>query len=83
LLNPKIIVFLPSTKYIQIGDYLLLEYKIIGTKRSDNPNFHPLIKVISWKVINSLKFWSLKIIEILILILIIYLKRKNNLKPSK
>lgn len=77
-LNQPFYEFLKTNdKIYSNGDYLLIKYETVGTKQSDNPEYHPLIKINSWKIVSYLKFWSLIILETLFLI---YLIRKMKFK---
>ena len=41
------------------GDDFVITERVVGVQQSDNPAYHPLIEILSWRHINPLVFWLL------------------------
>jgi hypothetical protein len=51
------------------GDDFVITERVVGVQQSDNPAFHPLVELLSWRHINPLIFWLLAIANLTLYVL--------------
>ena len=71
-----------SQNYLAFGDYFILTAEVVGMKKGDTDDFHPLVEILSWRHVDRVKLWVLAILDLTIFVLAILIYKKFKRQKS-